>query len=269
MIPIFSLCAPLYAQEYVDTDPNQSIFTNESTVPPVEIGIGGSIRRENPCQSEVEGRRPVHVHLRWESRYVSEGRDNLAGNGLTSVFSDISLGNFTFAPWMAYGYDSEYTELNLNFIYGHKLTDQLDIYGGYTHLQDRLEDEHTKDNEIFADLVYMPTAPFDVLVNYYYSFDARGSFWEFALKREEILNEQTVLTLSSIVGFNEGYVPNGHNGLNHVQLRLNLALYPVPCIEIMPYVAYNFAIDSEPERFADDITLHDFMWGGIGIAYHF
>ena len=152
---------------------------------------------------------------------------------------------------------------------GFKLTDQLEIYGGYTHLQSRLEVGNTKDNELFADLVYMPTTLFDVLVNYYHSFEARGSFWEFALKREQILNDQTVLTLRSIVGVNEGYIPNGHNGLNHVQLRLSMAFYPASCIEIVPYAAYNFAIDSEPERFADDLTLHNFFWGGIGIAYHF
>ena len=268
-ILIFSLSTALYAQEYEDSDPNQSTWTDEAAVPPVEIGIGGSIRRENPCQFEAENRRPIHMHFLWESRYVSEGRDNLGGDGLGSVFSDISMGNFTFAPWLAYGHESEYTECDLNFIYGHKLTAQLEIYGGYTHLQTRRDSRNSKDNEMFADLVYMPTELFDVSVNCYHSFEASGSFWEFALQREQMLNDQTVLTLRSILGVNEGYVPNGHNGLNHVQLRLNLALYPVPCIEIMPYVAYNFAIDSEPERFAGDTTLHDFMWGGIGIAYHF
>jgi len=261
--------APLYAQQYVDTDPNQSTWSDEFAVPPVEVGIGGSIRRENPCQSEAEDRRPVHVHLRWASRYVSEGRDNLDGDGLTSVFSDVSLGNFTFAPWLAYGYESDYTEVNLNFIYGLKLADQLEIYGGYTHLQSRLDSRNGKDNEMFADLVYMPTELFDVLVNCYHSFEASGFFWEFALKREQMLNDKTVLTMRSILGVNEGYVPNGHNGLNHLQLRLNMAWYPVACIEIVPYVAYNLAIDSEPVRFADDITLHDFFWGGIGVVYHF
>jgi hypothetical protein len=122
---------------------------------------------------------------------------------------------------------------------------------------------------VSVDLVYMPTTLFDILVSCYHSFDAHGSFLEFALEREQTLNDQTVLTLRSILGVNEGYVPNGHNGLNHVQLRLSLAFYPVSRIEIVPYVAYNFAIDSEPERFADDLTLHDFFWGGIGIAYHF
>jgi hypothetical protein len=268
-ILIFSLSTALYAQQYENGDPNQSIWTEEAAVPPVEIGIGGSIRRENPCQFKAENRRPIHLHSRWESRYVSEGRDNLDGNGLGSVFSDISIGNFTFAPWLAYSHASEYTECDLNFIYGHKLTDQLDIYGGYTHLQTRLEGEDTKDNEIFVDLFYTPTRLFDVSVNCYHSFEARGSFWKFALKREQMLNDKTVLTMRSILGVNEGYIPNGHNGLNHLQLRLNLALYQIPCIEIVPYAAYNFAIDRDSERYIGDTTLRDFFWGGIGFIYHF
>jgi hypothetical protein len=40
-------------------------------------------------------------------------------------------------------------------------------------------------------------------------------------------------------------------------------------MEIVPYVAYNFAIDSEPEQFAGDANLSDFLWGGIGVVYHF
>jgi len=269
VILILSGCILLQAQEYEKSDPNQSTWTDEAEVSPVEIGVGGNIGQENPYQSDAEDRRPIHIHFLWESRYVTEGRDNLAGDGLTSVFSDISLGNFTFAPWLAYGYESEYTEYNLNFVYGLKLMDQLEIYAGCHHLQTRLAGENDRDNEVSVDLVYMPTTLFDILTNGYYSFDARGSFWEFTLKREQMLNDQTVLTLRSVLGANEGYVPNGHDGLNHVQLRLNLAYYPASRIEIVPYVAYNFAIDSEPERFADDLTLHDFFWGGIGFVYHF
>lgn len=262
-------CFLLQAQEHEESDPNQRSWTDETELSPVEIGVGGNIRRENPYQSEAENRRPTHVHLLWESRYVTEGRDNLAGDGLTSVFSEISLGNFTFAPWLAYGYESEYVELNLNFIYGLRLADQLEIYGGYHHLQTRLVDEDDRDNEVSMDLVYMPTSLFDILINGYHSFDAHGSFLEFALKREQMLSDKAVLTMRGTLGVNEGYVPNGHKGLNHVQLRLNLAFYPVSGIEILPYMACNFAIDSEPERFADDLTLRDSFWGGIGIAYHF
>jgi hypothetical protein len=61
---------------------------------------------------------------------VSEGRDNLAGDGLVSVASDLSLGKFTFAPWIAHGYDSDYSELNLHFLYSTQLAHHLEVYAG-------------------------------------------------------------------------------------------------------------------------------------------
>ena len=143
------------------------------------------------------------------------------------------------------------------------------MYGAYSHIQSRWANEHTQDNEAAVDLVYMPTPLFDVLGSCYYSFDARGSFWEFALRREQILNDQTVMTLRSILGANEGYISDGHNGLNHVQLRLSLAFYPAARVEIVSYAAYNVPINREPKRFADDLSLHHFFWSGIGVTFHF
>ncbi|MFC1761670.1 hypothetical protein ACFL6U_06280 [Planctomycetota bacterium] len=259
---------PLMAQDHEDRDPNEEARLL-STASPVEVGIGGNVKRENPYQSEAEDQRPLHVHLLWESRYVTEGRDNLKGDALASLSSEFSVGNFTFAPWVAHGYEFRYTELNLNFIYGMQVTDQLDVYGGYTHLQSRFAGENAHDNEVSFDLAYMPTPWFDLLASYYYSFKAQGGFSELALQREQPLSQKAVLTLRGILGINNGYIVDGHNGLNHTQLRVGLTLYPVSRLEIRSYAAYNFAINRNPERFTEDLSLRDFLWGGIGIICHF
>ena len=57
-------------------------------VTPVEIGSAGNIRRESDYRSQIEIILPVHFHSMWESRYVSEGRDNLSADG---VYSDLIL----------------------------------------------------------------------------------------------------------------------------------------------------------------------------------
>lgn len=105
-----SWCVLIHAQEYEENDSDHGVWTDETQVSPVEVGVGGNIKREDPYQSEAEDRRPVHLHFLLESRYVSEGRDNLGGDGLTSTFSEITQGNFSFVPWLAYGHESEYTE---------------------------------------------------------------------------------------------------------------------------------------------------------------
>ena len=249
-------------------DPNDSAATPGKT-DPVEIGVAGTVQRENPYQTAAEARLPVHLHTFWESRYVTEGRDNLDGDPLASASSDIAFGDLTIAPWVAHGYESDYTELNFNVVYGFRLAEQVEFYAGYTRLQTRASGDWDKDNEVSAELIYSPTSLFDVLVTGYYSFEAKGAFWEGALRHEQTLDDQTILTVYGILGANDGYVAEGHNGLNHAQLRLDLAYYPVPYLEIVPYVAYNFAIDRDPERFPDDHTLRDFYWAGIGVIYHF
>ncbi len=261
-------CARLPAQDDDDGNLDEDAPT-ETEASPVEIGVGGNIRLENPYKAELDDQYSKEVHLLWESRYVTEGRDNLDGDGLASVSSDFSLGGFTFAPWLAYGYDSSYRELNLNFIYGHKLTDQFQIYGGYTYLRSRLTGENATDHEVSVDLVYTPGTLFELSGSYYHSFDADGSFWELSLRHNKALNDKAILTLRGILGFNEGYIADGHNGLNHLQLRVGLDWHPVSRFEISSYAAYNFAIDSKPERFAEDAALHDFFWAGIGVTFYF
>ncbi len=49
---------------------------------------------------------------------MTEGRDNLGGDALASVFSDISVGNFSFVSWLAHGYESKYSELSLRGVLG-------------------------------------------------------------------------------------------------------------------------------------------------------
>lgn len=80
---------------------------------------------------------------------------------------------------------------------------------------------------------------------------------------------KSVLTLGSILGINDGYIPDGHNGLNHLQIRLDLAYYPVSRLELLSYAAYNVAIDREPDRYEEDQALRSFFWVGVGLICHF
>ncbi|MBB1350233.1 MULTISPECIES: hypothetical protein [unclassified Pseudoalteromonas] len=44
-----------------------------------ELGVGGNIKLDEASTAYVDDGFDFHVHPLWESRYVSEGRDNLAG----------------------------------------------------------------------------------------------------------------------------------------------------------------------------------------------
>jgi len=243
----------------------------ESERPPehaVEIGPGGQFRKETGYRTGVEDEKPIHAHLLWESRYVSEGRDNLDGKGLASMTSDVSVHDFTFAPWVAHGYDSDYSELNLNVVYGTQLNEHLEVYTGYAHLQIHEASDHAHDNEVGAELLFTGLAGADVQGTVYHSFEAHGAFFEMSLLRTRNINDQLTLTAGSTLGINDGYIAHGHNGLNHLQFRAQLAYHPSARIEMIAYTGYNIAIDSTPDRYPGDLSLHDFFWGGVGVIYH-
>ena len=88
----------------------------EDSIPPIEVGPAGNISRESPYRTEAEEQSPVHFHAMWETRYITEGRDNLSGNSLLAFSTDLSYDNFTFAPWIAGSAYTDYLELNLNLV---------------------------------------------------------------------------------------------------------------------------------------------------------
>ncbi|MEI8653119.1 hypothetical protein P4S57_10550 [Pseudoalteromonas sp. Hal273] len=71
-----------------------------------------------------------HVHPLWEGRYVSEGRDNLAGKGIASITTEFNYNEIAIIPWVATGVDSDYTEFNLNAIYATQLFNTVDMFMG-------------------------------------------------------------------------------------------------------------------------------------------
>lgn len=266
---LFLLSANTLAQEGL-VDDEQDDEAEEWPIPqPVETGPGGSIKIESAYRAEAEAEQPVHFHALWESRYVTEGRDNLSGKSLASMSSDITRGNFTFAPWLAYSDSADYKELDLNFLYGIPLHEKLIAYAGFTHIRSHDTGSKTHDNEVSLDLVYTGNEYIDTTLSWYYSFTTDSSFYDLILRNEQFINDKLTIHLNAIAGFNAGYIQLGHDGLNYTQLRLNLAYHPWSQTEVTAYVGYNHAIDSDPEWYAEDANLSDFAWGGFGMIYRF
>ena len=238
-------------------------------VMPVEIGAGGNVTLERKYRTELKSQFEWHTNLLWESRYVTEGRDNLSGGNLVSVSSDFIIDELNFAPWFAYSPGADYSELNLNFVYGTALTDELLAYFGYNHIRARDRGERAIDNEISFDMVYKLIEHVGAFAGIYHSFDADGSFIEMGVKYFDHLNKKTHYSVLGSMGANADYIPDGHNGLNHVQLRVNAAYQPVMHIELHSYAGYNQAINRDAIKYAGDELLGDFFWGGIGMTYLF
>lgn len=236
---------------------------------PVEIGVGGVIEPERKYRTRAESLFKWHAHLLWESRYVTEGRDNLDGNHLASVSSEFSIGEIYFVPWYAYSAGADFSELDLNFFYGAQLTDKLTAYVGFNRIYAQVGDHRGNDSEINFDLSYLWLKKIHIYSTLYHSFKAEGSFMEVAFKTGQRVGKKTLFGAQFLLGANADYVPESHNGLNHFQLRANIAYQPRVQIELYAYIAYNQAINRDPEQYPGDVLLDDFVWGGAGFSYGF
>lgn len=276
LIATFMLAQNTFAQAELSLN---AVVVNEETlknkdeiifpVSEVEIGPGGNIKLERKYRTKKESLYEWHAHLLWESRYVTEGRDNLSANSLVSASTEFSIDEFSVVPWVADGAAVDYSEFNLNIVYGSRLSESLILYTGYNYVHGRFKGENDTDNEISLDLAYKWVKHVNALASIYYSFDANGSFMEVALKYNNAINKTVHYSVQGVLGVNAEYVPDGHNGFNHFQLRANASYHPGRQIELYAYSGYNLAINRDVINYADDESLSDFLWSGIGLTYLF
>ncbi len=235
----------------------------------VEIGAGGHLKHESPARTSLEAQYDWHAHLLWESRYVSEGRDNLSGDGIYSISTEFNYGDFTIVPWLADGVNTDYSQFDLNIVYVTKLLDNLEFFAGYTNIHTRESGRSGNDNEVSLDLAYLTENQFQILANIYYSFDAKGAFSELAIEKDYRIDNRLSINLRAILGYNFEYITDGHNGINNGQLRANLSYKLKEEIALYAYAGYNRAIDRDVDRYTGDELLQNYFWGGVGFSYRF
>lgn len=247
---------------------NDDIDEDFFPVTPVEIGPSGNIRKENVYRSLVELKYPVHLHALWESRYITEGRDNLQGDSLVSFSTEFSISSFTFAPWMALSPDRDYEEVNLNFIYGMQISEMIELYASYSYLHAWEDSADGSDNELALELAFVLGDVANLSAGWVHSTEADGNYYELALRREYNFNSHLTLNGGIIVGINQGYIVDGHNGVDHAQIRVGMAYHRWDRIELVAYLSHSHAIDRSDDS-AGDFNLKNYNLAGAGLAYRF
>ena len=119
------------------------------------------------------------------------------------------------------------------------------------------------------ELVYEGFKHIQLSASWYHSLDAEGSYYELALRHEKTVRKDLTLSSSLTAGLNNGYVSDGHSGIDHIQARVNLAYHPWSQMELFTYLSYSQAIHRDAEKYSDDADLRNYAWGGIGATYRF
>lgn len=223
----------------------------------------GAMEQRSESATSLE----VALSAGYESRYVSEGRDNLVGDGLLGTTLELGYRGFTGGAWYANSPAADYDELNSWVQYDHALGD-FEISVAYTHLRFLSDDTH--DNEIGLGLGYR-ALPWNLSASAlgYYSFEAEGTFFELGLNGEYEVKPWLTLSPYLILGINSGYISDGHNGANNLEMGLAAEIPLRDRLSLVVHGSYNFEINSDPGQYAGDESLNNFFHGGVSLRHSF
>ncbi len=210
-----------------------------------------------------------HVHFGYESRYFIEGRDSLDGDSIITTTVELAYQHLALGFWYGISPEQNYDEMQISAAYTDHLGD-LEYYFSWTHLQfNSLFPGSESDNEIGFGLAY-DELPYHLSVSFdaYYSLDAEGSFLELGLDRSFELSDSLTLGVGGAFGMNQGYVPEGHDGANHLALTHSLEYALNETVVLSVHATYSWALDRDPND-PDDETLIDFFHAGLGVQFSF
>jgi hypothetical protein len=192
----------------------------------------------------------------WESKYISEGRNNLENGGLFSVDGNAEWHGATLGVWFATGDRESYEELNLSLEYGFS-AGPVDAYIGYTRLEFLEEDEN--DNELSAGISISGLPWVIPGLDYTYATEAEGGFLELSLRAEIALQEERITIEPYILeGFDCGYASEEYDGANNLQVGLDITLALTDQVRILASVAHSWA-----HKDVENEDLGDEFWGGV------
>lgn len=208
-----------------------------------------------------------HIHVDWHSRYVSEGRDNLDGDGIASTTVELGWEDLTVAGWFADSPDADYQETNLSVLWTYDVAD-WNFYGGYTWLTFPQDGGH--DHELGAGVGWkgLP-AGISAALDAYFSMAATGTFLDLSVAREIKLTDHTSLEPTMGIGYNQGYVTDGHEGWNHYQYGLIWHWHGFDHCSIHAATTWTNAINRNPYRDPGDAALGSFAQLKCWIKWEF
>lgn len=218
------------------------------------------------ASATVEAAQPqLNWNNQWQSRYVSEGRDNLPGSGLLG--STLSAGAGRFDGSVVYLVEdqtprdgrSRYREWNLEAGVGGTVA-ALDWRLGYKQLWFPASDED--DRELSAELGTNWFASLSSTLTYTWATGADGGFIELALEREFSCGLRCQFQPYLMVTANEGFVPDSRRGLNSVQLGTALALEVGE--QVWLALEANYSVPAQSDR---EEALEELFWLGFAVNY--
>lgn len=209
------------------------------------------------------------LQLGWDSRYYTEGRDELDGDSLLTTSAEVSFENFAIGFWYGISPEQNYDEFQVIATYFNHIGG-FDYYLSFAHLEFfNFFPTREFDNEIgfgisYGDLPY----DFSLALDASYSFEATGYYAELSLERSQEITDNLSFTATGILGINQGFVSDGHDGLNHFGLRAGLDYALTGNLSLSGHVTYTAPIDHSANAPGDE-SLTNFSHTGVSLQWEF
>ncbi|QYJ78751.1 hypothetical protein [Shewanella acanthi] len=212
----------------------------------------------------------IDWELGWDSKYVSQGRNNLDDGGIYWMNTAVEFGNLTAYALVGRGDNQNYTEWNLGLEFGFNLTENLETTVGYQRIE-VTGDYRCWDNEIFAELAYTTTPWLVPSVSYVYSTEMAGYFVELSLHSDWELSEKLSVAPYISQGFDFKYRTKEHDGRDHLQFGLEASYAFSDSINLTGHISHSVALrDIELEAEANgDRRNQNQSFAGININLGF
>ncbi|MEZ9140084.1 MULTISPECIES: hypothetical protein [unclassified Shewanella] len=183
----------------------------------------------------------------WDSKYVSEGRNNLDSGGIYQAGAAVTSGDLTTYATMVRGDSEHYIEWNFGLEYALHLHEDIETVIGYQRLE-FYGDERSSDNEVFAVIAYTGVDWLIPSVAYTYATEAGGYFVEVSLHSPWHLTEQFTVTPYITQGFDFQYATEEHNGANHFQMGVEASYELSSNIAVSAHFSHSIAMDDIKEQ---------------------
>jgi len=234
------------------------------------LSVAGVLQAQKPDtpqpahQLHVHEEIETHWHVGWQSQYVLEGRDLLDGDSIFAGSVELGWEHWTFRAWNGNSTERDYDEWQFGL--GYSLHGQnWEAYLSYTHfrfLSDDSDDSEIGLGAVFSDLVW----DLDFSVDGYYSLEEEGSFWLLGLSREYGVSDNLSIHSGLYFGMNDGYVPLGHDGANHLLFSLGAEYALTTHLSFSANAAYSLGLSKDNDLEGDD-SLKDSFYGGVTLNY--
>ncbi len=207
----------------------------------------------------------VEFYGGWDSKYASEGRNELSSGGVYTFGTSLGYKGLSVAFDHLAGDKEQYSEVNIGVGYGVEFH-EVELSVGYTRLE--FTHDNTKDNEFFAEAGYGGLPFVSGSVGYVYSTEEDGSFVEIGASVDipQFFGSITVFPYV-LQSFDFGYITPEHDGANNFQIGVEVDVAIWDKAALVFHLNHSFEqSDIKEEIKADNSVEAAGTWGGVQIV---